>query len=368
MNSLVNRPTNDDRIYYNIVIQSDNTQKFGTPAVYNERFLTSMIDKCSDYYLTLVRINVPTSLIPLFVCPITANQGNINLTPFIVTLSYNSNNYSTNVLYVSQNGYLAPTSVGTSSQYYYIYSAQQFINMLNTALVTSFTTLKAANPGCTQTEAPYYLFDQTTQLISLVCQYSYISTSLNTINVSFNSLLYKYIGSAFNTSTNNNNASNSVLDYTYIIQDTTFNWFTKLNVAMTNPPPYLRISQLFQCMFNWTDLNSILLITSQVPLASEHIQPPSSNGQTITVQNNSLQIITDLTPDFVDLSDANSLFQYAVEGSYRILNFQSDQPLEGFDVKLYWTDRFINMYPILIPVGFNVNMKFCFIKRNTFFS
>ena len=54
-----------------------------------------------------------------------------------------------------------------------IYTFQQFIDSINTALQTSFTNLKTAFPVAPPTEAPFIVFNHETDIFSLYTQQLY---------------------------------------------------------------------------------------------------------------------------------------------------------------------------------------------------
>jgi len=341
---------------------------------YSETLTQPLLDNPKDYYMTLVRWQLSPSLIPLFVCPIQNGPGQTNpqLTPFAVTLSYNGNDYEQYVIYQPSND-RSPTRAPSSNPpnyfqvqdpYYYIYSVNQFINMVNVALDSAFTSLKAANPDILQTEAPYFSYDGNSELISLTCQYSYISSNDTPLLVYLNTALHKYFD-AFEyifSPINNNNK-----DYQFVIRDNKNNWYTDPAETITSPPAYLRTAQEYVSISNWLDLQGIIITTSQIPIKAEFTPSPADNNAN-KGNMNSRRIITDFQPSFSSLVDARSIMQFAQTGPYRLIEMTSDTELANFDFQVYWIDRYLSYYPLTIPPGYSASFKFMFVRKDTIFA
>jgi hypothetical protein len=179
--------THDDglpsHIYYNASIINNNTGDFDTTGVaiqnpqirFNETRDTALVKDASKYNYSIVRfqMNGPNLTLPLFIPNIavgTTNNPllNVNLTTYTVSIAYSQSwrvNIPTNgglqtvnfectptptaLIYVpeSQNRALCPlpqppaTQQDLSSPYYFVYSYQTVITMINTALTTAFQAM-----------------------------------------------------------------------------------------------------------------------------------------------------------------------------------------------------------------------------------
>src|SRR6266404_5056867 len=137
---------------------------------YNVTKTQPIIERANEYYVTVIKFDIPLKSLPLAIMPIIPNQGNPNLSTLVVGIRSAGVNYLRNVIYVPtinlpppvQN---APNQVITP--YYYIYTYQNMISMINTALAGAF-----ADSGLAGT-APYYIYDSTTELISLIVSSSF---------------------------------------------------------------------------------------------------------------------------------------------------------------------------------------------------
>ena len=361
----------DDRIYYNVVINNNNIDSNTLiPCTFSANLSLPIMQNPSEYYMAITRFSIPGLSLPLFVCPIQSEQNDPLLTPFAVVLSYEGVDYEEYVSYIPENTYTQPPAPGAQadgqqiqSNYYYIYSVQNFLNMVNNALAEAFLALITEQPSAPVTEAPYFSFDSTTQLISLTCQRDFISSESDPVLIYINTSLYKYFDGfqyIYNPVNNDNK------DYQFVISDTGNNSYTPPGDTVVTPSDYLRTPQQYQCMYNWIGMQGILVTTSLLPVVGEWIPGPisSSNGQ----NTNQLKLITDFQPSFTTLADCRSIFQYSQQGPYRAINLASDRPLTQVDLNVYFQDRLNNLYQVFIPPGFSFNMKIIFIKKDTFYS
>ena len=121
-------------------------------------------------------------------------------------------------------------------------------------------------------------------------------------------------------------------------------------------------------LYNWSDVQSILFVSELIPVVNEFIpagvlNPNSTIGGTST-SNPTLQIITDFVPDIQTGTDINSNIVFFNQGEYRLSDLVSDTPLRSIKIKLYYTDRNNQLFPIFIkPYGI-VSCKILFRKKN----
>src|SRR6185312_1311141 len=154
-------------------------------AVYNVTKDDPILDRCSDYYCSVVRFEIPLLELPLSICPIIpgvggnyppngCTGGNPDLTPMIIGIDYGTSGpvsrFPTSVEYLSQNLLHPPcqnATVQIVTPYYYIYSYQNYLDMFNNALATSWfnSGLATLFPNYIP---PYFFFTASTNLITLV--------------------------------------------------------------------------------------------------------------------------------------------------------------------------------------------------------
>lgn len=96
--SFSNVKKSGDNIYYNVIIPHNDAVSAGrsipTNADYFEIRATPLLSyPANEYLLSVVRMLIPTSEIPIQIIPIDISQPNINKTLYSVTLTYNNNDY-----------------------------------------------------------------------------------------------------------------------------------------------------------------------------------------------------------------------------------------------------------------------------------
>jgi hypothetical protein len=187
---------NDDKKYYNISINYVDNPSGLTLATFRETRVQPIVDKADDYYLSIIRFTIPMSSIPIFIMESVETQvgvWNPNVTPFSVTLvdQATNNAYQSFIIYDPDNLSLpVPTSYDPTNAYYYVYSYQHMLTMINNALLRSFNALKTAHPTNTAIEAPFFRYNPS-GFISLRTQVEY-SFATQSIDIYVNHKLVKY--------------------------------------------------------------------------------------------------------------------------------------------------------------------------------
>lgn len=348
-----------DYIYYNVEIPyNENTViAKGSPASFNAFLNTPIIDVPSDYKMAVARFSVPGSLIPIFVAEIEPGQSNPNLMPYHVTLSYSGNDYVAQLIYVPQNTLAVPSGPPfPKSPYYYVYYYQQMIDIVNTALSTAFTALKAAHGAVTSTEAPFLIFNPNTQRISIIVPATYIA---DTIPIYMQASLVHMFFEGINSIFRGINTVN-YKDYEIIVQNTEINGFGKPGVGVGNPPLYWEMKQEFVSLQYWNTFKNLTFITSSMPINSEFSQVAGSTPS----QRSSLPIITDFEPILDTAGASRTIFQFFPQGPYRFISLTSPNPLSIIDISVYWRDINNNLYLLEVPCGQNLTIKLAFINKN----
>ncbi len=142
-------------------------------AEYNVTKNEIILKKASDYYCAVIRFTIPLDQVPILICPIVPNQGDPDLTPLIIGIEYGNGvaaRFPVNLTYLNQGILVPPVQdkiLQVITPYYFMYSYQNLINMINIALGTAWVNagLQALLPNYL---SPYFFLDHTTNLISLV--------------------------------------------------------------------------------------------------------------------------------------------------------------------------------------------------------
>lgn len=346
----------DDNIYYNIVVTNPVTASNSINIEYTENRVQSILDNPCEYFLSIVRFAVSGVTVPLFVCPVT--PPSLLTTPFSVTLSFSGTDFQTFLIYQPRDLSSVPSS--PFGEYYYIFDYQHFIDMINRALLTSFTALKLAFPLAPPTEAPYFVYNAETQLISLFAQQLY--AGLATISIYINIRLEKYLTAIENIFLGSNTLNGK--DVQFLVKD-------NKNNTPASPAAYYEMKQQFNMLYLWNSFQKIVFTTGTIPVKYEYIpsQPlnnPANPSSTPEGANTFRAILTDFQPSQEGAGDVRSNFIYFPQGPYRLVDLNSKTPLNKFDIQVFWEDDTQALRPLQIIPGGSMNVKFLFVKRKLY--
>ncbi len=408
-------------IYYNIGIPHNDLISINgspTPAVFQETRTVPIVDKASDYLMSVIRFQVPTSRIPIEIMPVTVNPNDStdpNYTIHSVTLQYNNLNYQTELIWIPElKGQPVPPgpTVGEGPVrknyylYYSLYSVQWFVDMINTALATSFTALKTANPGAPPTLPPFMTFNTQSKLFSLHAQVSYAGT--NTISIFTNPSLSGHFDSSFNTeyypynsvagtharylitNTGNNteviippsistqglwNKTTSYVTGNIVYWTGTY-WIATGNNTNDEPKPSstnwntyagftsYRMDQEFNTLPSWLSFQNLVFFSTAAGIRKEYTPLQSTNTAILQSSgDNYLPILTDFIIDFESGFEIRNTMTYYPTAQYKYIDLQSNSPLVNFDISVYWQDNYSNLYPLMIPAHAVLTMKILFVKK-----
>jgi hypothetical protein len=363
---------------------------------------------------------------------------NINLSSYSVTLDNNGLSPQ-QVFLVYQNE--STTANGVLLQP--VFSTQAVLDMFNVALQTAFTALQAsANPLVGALYAPYFIFDATTGLVTLIAQQNIWQSDLAAggrifVNgAAHDQFFYSFQGithgqpNAFgedfeilvkNNGNNTYQASNTytgtlttgtntitamtstqgvqVGDAVYIAgvvgattavstfyvtvvgaHQLTLNQNYTLTggpivgapVVVTPSTPAYAMSEEHASLGSWSQLESIVLTTAQIPVRSEVIQAtqflssqlvnPNPSVQTAG-QFASRQILTDFVPTLDPFGNVGDVLQFYPNGPLRYMDMLHSGPLNVIDLSIFWTDRYQNIYPLMLSPQSFASVKLFFKRR-----
>lgn len=378
-----------DNIYLNVTIDhsrvSTNDVLTGIPGVFpeNARYditkTLPILDKCSDYYMSIIRFSIPLDEVPIMVMPVMPNQPNSNLTPYVIGIQYLGVNYPVQINYIPQNNEPVPVqnlNTQVITPYYFVYNYQIFINMVNTALQTAYVNagLNVLSGGI---PAPYFYLDPATNLISLIVHISFTELWVPLTGIPLiymNTPLSGFFGSfnLFYEATEINPAGN---DSHFILYGSSYPKdnlaFTPFGVAITagTIPPvaaarpyYYKFTQEFTTLEYWSSLKSIIISTNTIPINNEFI-PTRDNTSSV---NSSAPIIADFIP-FTEgnVGETRSVAFYTPP-VYKLIDLESDGPLQKIDINVYWEDNRNNVYPLQVSLLNQVNIKIGFFKKSLY--
>ncbi len=152
---------------------------------------------------------------------------------------------------------------------------------------------------------------------------------------------------------NNNLNQNPVSATTY---------WAKVQISAASPTitgNFYVMEQEFSTLSSWNDFTSLVFMTSSIPIKKENIGIQSDNGQPIQ-----LPIFTDFEVHTDVGNDLRRTIEYFPQGPYRMTSLNGNSPLKNIDLRIYWTDNFSNLYPLMIPSHLQATVKILFRRKD----
>ena len=397
-------------VYYNMDLLNNNTTTTAIPVnfTYTEVRNSPFLGSPENYFMSVVRFNVQTPTLPIFIPQILLGQADTNKTAYSITFEWTAtttNVYTaqTFVQYVSfDTTQTQPVAVGGSlsvndltNPYYYIFSYTQWVNMVNTALATGYAALQTAiNAGAVAADiaqwnalagvvlpaqdnkVPFMEFnpiDLTANYNANVTTFSVLqsgatATTGSGVKTYFNSALYSLyssfqyksfgyktptIGRNFQLITFNNSGTNlySVPASGAVAAYTAIQVYQECQTAaLLNP------------------VSAIVFTTALIPISPENIGVPklfnssglSSSGGLANVA----PIITDFVVPFSAMNTYRPDINYTPSGEYRLCDLYGSTPLQGIEISVFWKDTYGQNHPLELGSGSAANLKIMFRRKD----
>lgn len=385
----VNSSFNDslpERLYYDVTMTNISSTNTIPPIAYfqeerNSNFLLSP----QDYYMSVQRFTIDTQLLPIFIPLIQPTQANPNLTIYSLTMTflYNGVNYQQQqfINWISQD-ISAPIPLGPSfnnnkqeiiSDYYFCYSHQYLIELMNTCSSLCYTNLKAQVVGAggilPSNYAPVFNFDTTNNICIINADNLGYANSLNNpIKLYMNGPLYQLFSSfqsQINGYTNISNGKN----YQIIIDN--FDGSSITPFPAFNPIfDAINIYQEYSTVANWCPIASLVFISYVLPIVNEQISSPLifNSGQTSFLNSGNNNAVASIITDFVAGDNKYKPFlTYTPSSEYRRIQLTGNSPLRKIDVAVFFRTRLGDLVPMRISSGGTITIKFLFERKDTLF-
>jgi len=339
----------------------------------------------SQYYLSLNRALLNTSLIPMYIFPIQngKTQTDINLSPFKIRFEYYNSSglliygLTSPIIYKSQvldkNPFPPSQNNGlqdfiNSPLYYYVYDIDWILNIFNTNIKSVFATfctnLLSSGVTVNNTQFPFYTYSSSTRLFSLNFPISlYDQNALPQISFYMDSTSGDLFGCPRNIYTQEKDTNYLMLCYD--VYNNTVDYNNENYYTMTAS----------QNQFNiWCPVKRILFSITDLPVRLE-IENSFTNIAFTAQDNNSLSSINrpnlniffDLSVNQDEWALNRNVVQYAVSSiaESRLVNLGSGSYIRNFTINIFWTDTFGNYRPLLASPNSQNNLKLVLYSKKT---
>lgn len=319
----------------------------------------AIIDRPQDWQCSIVRFDVTSSMIPPMLLPMAvAPQQVAGFYPsrLRVGLEHLGVTYS------------APVTVYAfgSDLFGAVYGVEELMARFNDALASAYALI----PAPTSTQAPLFVFDARTQLVSLYYQATYV-LSANPITIWLNSAAYAYVASMpaqIFRGYNNPDGRD-------------FSMFVAAPGAIQLPPSGAGRAGLPVVVQAWAgvvyaiiqqgisvaSMNGVrsILITTSMPISSEALPVSGISGQqNSTYSSNSLPILSDFVIGGADPSENPVVdriqITYLPTAEYRMVQMRGAEPLKRVDLRFFYTLLDGTIKQLVLPPGGHVSAKIVF--------
>jgi hypothetical protein len=350
--------------YFNVSI--NNQTILPKLASFNVNLDTAILSKSSDWMLSIIRFSIPTNTLPLLICPIVPNQGNPNLTPLVFGIFYGGNYYFTNVIWQSIDMFTTPPIQASLKQiitpYYYSYTYDHFISLLNTCLSTVYNLAVAG--GLPNVSAPQFVFDPSTQLITLIAPSQFTNYGSPGVPILYCNQAMSVYFTTFDFHIQNPVINERYGDFVLYQKPYNSNGYTPVGSAASNPSSLFSFSQEADLKILWGALKKIV-IKSNVGATQEIIPAFNNSTGELTDSFNVERVLQDFIPNLDLAYQARMYLNYSPTAQYRLVNLSDSSPLRNLDLQIYWTDVQNNIYPLFISPNQLIDIKIGFFRKSS---
>lgn len=364
--------------------------------VFNEIRNSPFLMNPNDYFMSVVRFKLETSLtLPTYIPQIQLG-GSINNTVYSFTIRLRDNVLGQNYTYqqflqwvaedFSVSAPPAPTTLDSqTSPYYWGYNIQHFVNLMNNTLRLAVEGAVASYTGpgvipLTYKEYPFFVLDQGTKRLSLVAEYTKYATTLAlpprfTFKIFANLQMFNWISSfpARFYGTTAPNGENYEFRFEYQNGSNLYIVPSDPSGVVPPTPSYngIQIFQEYSTTDLWAAVDKLVFTTGLVPvspgLATKPLVYNSNTSQLLNTGNNS-NIILQIT-DFIDQGTEGLVLykpaiNYIPTAEYRLVDLFGNNPLSSFDISVFWSDKYGNLYPFRLASGCNASIKILFRRKD----
>lgn len=352
-----NQPPKIDKVYYNLVLPYTDRGGKNCSSTIAYESTDVLLDKASDWYMSVVRFQIPVSSTPLMIADVQPFPNtNINNTIYSVTIEYDGETVQEFIQFVPSNTDVPIPNPPTAqnplikrSLYYGVYSYNHFVNMINTALELAFNNL----PNLPVTGPPIMTFDPSTSRFSLVVDPLFYESSLATpVKVFFNSQLYTFF-EGFDVIYHQRSAPlGKQVEFRFVE--------TILNVENGS----MTISQDYPTLSSWNCVKSLQLRSALLNVNQETVP----TGFTSSGSSSSAPIIADFIPLYGETTSnavARTTVDFTLQSSYKLINMLSDRSLTKISLDVVWVDELGTVYNLNMNYRDVISVKLLFSRKTS---
>jgi hypothetical protein len=406
-NKAITRNKDPSQKYYNILVKNNNTgfDKDGNPTKSTDSVILSFdetrtipyIHHPRDFYMSIVSFEMDTQAIPVFIAdPIVGSQSIDNKLVYTITMYYHKDateheDYIDTTVqqqviwFPEDNSATVPLTTDivpldyNNNPYYYAYTYQHFINVVNASLQSCFTALNIVD-----TTNPTSLF--LTLENNMVTLYANLDL-FYTDSLGNPASSIEYVKLYFNTELSNLFSSFASIkqpqplsivgtDYLNTNQQLIFDSFSSdVNVKSiptnfsTVPPSgfqYMVVNNSeYSPLGYWNPVERILFMTAHLTVVPTLLATASNYAYSKDSYNADTQyIIADFAAQVSNGTEYKPNISYIPPAEYVLNELYGDIPLYSIAINVFWRDSFGTLHPFTLEAGGTAALKIMFRKKS----
>lgn len=366
------------------------------PLNFTETRNSSIIANAGNYFVSIVRLNMDTWALPLYIPSIEIGAASRNKTNYWVTIQQGAQYFSQNVVWETENpdAPLPPQPVEQQhilDEYYYGNSYQHLIYLINQALRTAGAAAQAAltaahgAPVAGEIPFPFMQYNDSQVVGNVYGLQKYYDQGIadaggfitaNPARVYFNAALY----SAFNSLPAKYNPVVDPLpgaEYTdyelTLASGFGVNVDTAAQLGLQSPGAgtYTACLQQYPTLKILNPVATIGFTSTLLPVNSTMISRPklygglSANVATGSNANDNISnLLTDIAPTKAYGYETKNI-SYTPAPEYRLIDLVGvNQTINQIDIAALWIDVYGGQHPILLMPGTSANLKLLFRSKD----
>jgi hypothetical protein len=241
--------------------------------------------------------------------------------------------------------------------------------MINVAMAKAYAAFRAFYPLATQAlanQAPFVVFDPPTQLFSWVWHESWATAppavepmTLAQARVGINYPFLAVFDGFRNLLLTKPNGEGSH----YIFENTMDNAYTKNGYTNT-----YYTQQSYNASVLLSNIRKVVVTSNSIPVVPENVPALDRTGaEAVTSGATATQpILSDFVPQFDTSSDVRTTVYYVPSAQYRLVNLQSDTPLNRIQLSFWWQETNGTLHPVLLARNAMVECKIAFLRKSLY--
>jgi hypothetical protein len=362
----------DAIIYYELSVFNNNTDSSSNPPaisfdeIRNQPFLINP----ALYLCSVVSFEIETNSLPIFSAQPLNGSNDPNKLIYTMSFSFfdGSNPYTDNLIFTPTDKNVPPPNPpidkisDLANPYYYMYTYQQFVHLLNVNCNRIWEAFRALNPEIQNIVSPWFYFDVKTSLMRLYVPEEFTQYYKFSVNEALYCLV-DTIPAYINEFTTGDKYTFDIIFNGQNIG----NFAYPLNGITVNGAIFMEQESSSICSLN--PVREIVITSGTLPvlgtlISKEKVFGTDSDLITIGGNNNNFQPI--LSTFRIAVSNGNTYKNsvvYTPSAEYRMLSLNGGNPLNSIHLEVYWKDKFNNFNRLYLSSGRTATILLMFRLR-----